>query len=438
MSTEDTTTPVVALKAVAHGALGIVRSLGRLGVRVYVVDSDPRAPAFSSRYCRGKFVYDIDKVPPEKLLTFMLDVGRRIGQRSILIPTNDDVAMFVADHADALKPWFIFAEQSSDLVHSLSSKKEMYCLAKKFGLPTAEAVFPQSRADVLNFLKAAVFPIMLKGVDGERLWRRTRKKMFIVRSQSELLEKYDSMEEPENPNLMLQEYIPGGDDTVWMFNGYFNEHSECLLGFTGKKIRQCPVYTGATSLGICQRNEIVEKTTKEFMKKIGYKGILDIGYRFDARDGVYKVLDINPRIGSTFRLFVAENGMDVARALYLDLTGQAVIPGLVPEGRKWIVEDLDLVSCFRYHRDGKLTVREWLRSFRGIQEAAYLAPDDLLPIVPMCVGRVGEGLRRIYNEGHRRLAGDFRDGLADRGVRSPSHLNEAWPSKSLQGRDTES
>ena len=33
---------------------------------------------------------------------------------------------------------------------------------------------------------------------------------------------------------------------------------------------------------------------------------------------------MNPRIGCTFRLFAATNGMDVARALYLDLTGQPV------------------------------------------------------------------------------------------------------------------
>src|SRR2546425_3495393 len=45
-------------------------------------------------------------------------------------------------------------------------------------------------------------------------------------------------EDLEHPNLMLQEYIPGGEDSVWMFNGYFNEHSECLFGITGKKLRQ--------------------------------------------------------------------------------------------------------------------------------------------------------------------------------------------------------
>src|SRR6266576_3219412 len=93
------------------------------------------------------------------------------------------------------------------------------------------------------------------------------------------------------------------------------DRSECLVSFTGKKIRQYPVFHGSTSLGICVENETVRKTTTEFMKKLGYKGILDVGYRYDARDGQYKLLDVNPRIGSTFRLFVAENGMDVARAM---------------------------------------------------------------------------------------------------------------------------
>src|SRR5216683_4807846 len=116
-------------------------------------------------------------------------------------------------------------------------------------------------------------------------------------------------------------------DTGWIFNGYFNRKSECLIGFTGKKIRQCPVHTGSTSLGICLANEEVENTTKRFMKSIGYRGILDIGYRYDARDGTFKVLDVNPRIGATFRLFVDANGMDVVRALYLDLTEQPVPSG---------------------------------------------------------------------------------------------------------------
>jgi len=91
-----------------------------------------------------------------------------------------------------------------------------------------------------------------------------------------------------------------------MFNGYFNDRSECLVAFA-RKFARTRFYRGVTSLGICLKNDIVEETTKKFMKAIGYKGILDIGYRYDARDGKYKLLDVNPRIGATFRLFVAKD-----------------------------------------------------------------------------------------------------------------------------------
>jgi predicted ATP-grasp superfamily ATP-dependent carboligase len=139
-----------------------------------------------------------------------------------------------------------------------------------------------------------------------------------------------------------------------------------------------------TCLGVCEPNEAVAETTKRFMAAIGYRGALDIGYRYDARDGEYKLLDVNPRLGATFRLFVdPRTGMDVARALYLDLTGQAVPPAAQRNGRKWIVEPWDVRSSLRYAKDGRLTLRGWLRSLRGVEEAAWFAGDDLRPFVMM-------------------------------------------------------
>src|ERR1043166_901526 len=50
---EKTETPVLILRSVHHGGLAIARSLGRLGVPVYVLDSNSHAPSFSSRSYRG-------------------------------------------------------------------------------------------------------------------------------------------------------------------------------------------------------------------------------------------------------------------------------------------------------------------------------------------------------------------------------------------------
>jgi D-aspartate ligase len=390
-----TSVPVVVLRPVNHGSLCLVRTLGRMGVKVYAVGDQPRSAGMMSRYCHGKFITNGNVAGRGALVEFLRDVSRRIGQRPILTCTDDDSSAFIADHADALREAFLFPIISSQLVRTLTDKKQMYFLARRLGVPTAETSFPKSRRDALDLIQdnRVRFPIMLKGIDGNLLERRGKPKMVIVRDAQELLRKYDEIEDPANPNLMFQEYIPGGDDSVWMFNGYFGQNSHCMLGFTGQKLRQHPVYVGATSLGICLRNEVVEKTTKDFMKAIDYRGVLDIGYRYDARDGQYKVLDVNPRVGATFRLFLATNGMDVVRAMYLDLTGQPVPSAPTCEGRKWVVEKGDLISFRHYRRDGKLKFVEWVRSFRGVQEAAWFATDDFVPFALMCLELSGQAIR---------------------------------------------
>jgi predicted ATP-grasp superfamily ATP-dependent carboligase len=400
--------PVLTFPSPAHGPLGITRSLGRLGVPIYNADFHAFAPSFSSAYSHGKFRLRCSYDDPLRLVEALQSCAHAIGQRCILLPTSDDATLFVAAQAGRLRESFIFPDRSPELVRSLCSKKLMYFLARKHQVPTPHTSFPQCRRDVIEFMEGVTFPIMLKAIDGSRLSQRTGKKMFIVRTKSELLETYDRAEDSAAPNLMLQEYIPGGDDVVWMFNGYFNRDSECLLGFTGKKIRQCPIHTGCTSLGICVRNEAVEQLTRRFMREIGYRGILDIGYRFDARDGLYKVLDINPRIGATFRLFVGQSGMDVARAMYSDLTGGSVQPDYAREGRKWIVEDIDFFSSVCYLREGSISFKQWWTSSVGIEECAYLAADDLVPILSMCLSRAAELCGRIYRRFRRVLAARLR------------------------------
>lgn len=388
-------TPVVILRSIAYAGLGIARSFGRLGIPVYTIEGMRSSPVFNSRYNREAFIWSIDDKPELESIEFLSHVSKKIDGQPLLIPTTDYAAMFVARNAGRLRECFRFPKQPEGLVDSLCSKKEMYLLAKRVGIPTPETVFPQSRRDVNDFLRTAIFPVMLKAIDGTRLCERVGKKMFIVNSAQELLELYDRVEDAAEPNLMLQEYIPGGEDSVWMFNGYFSQNSDCLAGFTGKKIRQCPAYTGYTSLGICVRNDTVDLLTRSFMKAIGYRGVLDVGYRYDARDGQYKVLDVNPRIGATFRLFVGDNGLDVARAFYLDMTAQQVPATRLCEGRKWAVEDRDLSSSFRYWRDGKLSARQWLASFRGVRETAYLAADDMRPVFARIKRVLASSMRRL-------------------------------------------
>jgi D-aspartate ligase len=395
------TTPVVVVVG-QLGGLAIMRSLGAWGVPLYGVDASPDAPALRSRYCRERVILDFKEHAPEPYLDGLLALGRRIGQRAILIATSDETTQFVADHRDALRGQYIFQDNPPELIRSLASKREMFELATRHGVPTPHTVFPKCVQDVERYAATGRFPVMLKGIYGNRLAARTRKKMVIVQSAAELLAEYQEMEDPHEPNLMLQEYIPGGDDQVYIFNGYFNDKSDCLVGFTGHKIRQFPVHVGCASLGECRWNETVATITTRFMKAVGYRGILDIGYRLDPRDGQYKVLDINPRVGQAFRLFVAENDHDVARALYLDFTKQLQPDIIRREGRRWMIEDYDLISTLHYFQEGSLEPLQWLRSFSGVEERAWFSWKDPAPFLVMLRRLSG----RLFKWATRRLAAE--------------------------------
>jgi D-aspartate ligase len=393
----DTSTPIVILQSMPwfhHGGLGIARTTGRLAIPIYWVHGQRWSPATLSRYVQERIVWDAD-APEEALVEYLLELGRRIGRESILIPIDDRGAIFLAEQAEALKERFLFPEQPDGLVFSLSNKKELHFLCKKMGLPTPEASFPQCRDEVMAFVEAAVFPVVMKRIVNRLPEHRMQESVVIVNDAQELLEEYEKIEGADEPNVMLQEYIPGGPESVWMFNGYFASDSECLAGFTGQKVRQAPPFTGATTLGICLENETVERMTIDFMRKIGYSGIVDMGYRYDYRDGRYKLLDVNPRVGSTFRLFVDSNGMDVVRALYLDLTGQPVKRGVPREGRKWMVEQSDLMSSIKYRWLGKLTLTQWVRSLQGLEEGAWFTRDDLVPFAAMCWASLDKAARML-------------------------------------------
>jgi D-aspartate ligase len=383
----DSATPIVVFGlspgALHHGALGIARSGGRMRIPVHRVCRERWAPASWSRY-GGEWVSVPDGSSDEQILDALRKLARQVG-RAILIPVDDAGSVFVDTHAAALELEFLFPRQPAGLARELSSKREMYELCMKHDIPTPASLFPTSEAELLELAEQMSFPTVAKCINaGDTPAASPR--VAIAQDRDELLHAYRLMESPGGGNVMLQEYVPGTPESVWMFNGYFDQQSECKLGFTGKKIRQSPPYTGATTLGVCEANDTVHEATTRLMKAVGYRGILDIGYRFDERDGKYKLLDVNPRIGGSFRLFVGDDGTDVLRAMYLDLTGQPVPSSGMTEGRRWIVEPLDLTSTLTYRRRGDITFSGWVRSLRGVREAAWFAADDPLPFLALWLG----------------------------------------------------
>jgi D-aspartate ligase len=398
----DWSTPAVVLKfdqnMLHHGSLGVIRSLGRLGVPVYGVHERPWAPAASSRYLSGRFFWEPDPDDPQRNLSGLLDLASRIGRRAVLYATDDAGAIFLAEHGEALRQAFLFPRPPADLPRRLAGKYSMFQLCRDLGVPTPQAMLAWSPGEAATFAGQAGFPLIAKlttpwrGATGQQLRSTT-----IIRTPGELREVCDRAGQAD-AGLMLQEYIPPAPGQDWFFHGYVGPDGRCEPVFTGVKDRSYPAHAGLTTLGRSVPNSRLRVQVTALAAQLGYRGIMDLDLRFDPRDAQYKLLDFNPRLGAQFRLFTTGTGVDVARAAYLDLTGQPVAAGEMTRDRRFLVENYDPLGAAGYWRRGELRPGAWARSLRGVDETAWLARDDWRPFGLMC-------LRMAWRAVSRRAAG---------------------------------
>ncbi len=408
----DVDVPAVIVKVgsypVHHGSVGAIRSLGRVGVPVYAVVEDPLTPAARSRYLRGHFVWPTKGTETEAaLVDGLARVGRRLPRRSVAIPTDDEAAVVLAEHAAELEEWYLIPQVTPQLPRMLTSKRGLFEVCRRHGVPTPAATFPSTFDEVEAFARQATFPLVVKNVDP---WQRLREPAVpsttVVATHEELCARAQSW--PSRLNVMLQEYIPKHDAEDWIVHAYCDRDSTTLVAFTGVKLRSWPPHAGVTTCACSVENDDLVSQSEVFFRLLGYQGIVDLDWRFDRRDGAYKLVDFNPRVGAQFRLFQDAAGTDVVRALHLDLTGREVPASQPVLGRRLIVENLDPAARVAY-RDEPLG---WLAPAGVRTELAWTVADDPIPLLAMTLRfgwMVTQRLIRSKVASRRRTAGPFRD-----------------------------
>ena len=120
---------------------------------------------------------------------------------------------------------------------------------------------------------------------------------------------------------MLQEYIPEEVADDWIFHGYFNAQSECLVGFTGVKYRSLPAYFGATTYSASCR----ESGSSRRSRSSSSAGSVTAGSSTWTGDSIGATVATDcsiatPRIGAQFRLFETTAGIDVVRTRNISIS----------------------------------------------------------------------------------------------------------------------
>jgi predicted ATP-grasp superfamily ATP-dependent carboligase len=377
-----------------HGGVGAIRSLGRLGIPMYAITEDRYTPAAASRYLRRAFVWPTTGTEePERLVEGLLRIGALIGRPTVLVPTDEEAAVLIAEHQEELGERFLFPRVDAKLPRRLASKQGLHELCVEHGIPSPAAAFPQSYEEIVAFAESARFPIVAK--NREAFVRRSQPAVngtTRIATREGLLTL--ARDWGDQPGVILQEYLPREEAEDWIVHAYFDADSTPLAMFTGVKVRSWPPHAGMTANAYVVDNPELADLAARFIKQIGFSGVIDLDLRFDRRDGQYKLLDFNPRMGAQFRLFESESGIDVVRAMHLDLTGRTVPEGEQRAGHRYIVENIDLPALLAYRRSGYTTPHAPARA--SGTELAWLAGDDLRPFFTMLARFVRPGARHLY------------------------------------------
>jgi predicted ATP-grasp superfamily ATP-dependent carboligase len=311
----------------------------------------------------------------------------------VLVPTDEEAAVLIAEHQEELGERFLFPRVDAKLPRRLASKQGLHELCVEHGIPSPAAAFPQSYEEIVEFAESARFPIVAK--NREAFVRRSQPAVngtTRIATREGLLSL--ARDWGDQPGVILQEYLPREEAEDWIVHAYFDADSTPLAMFTGVKVRSWPPHAGMTANAYVVDNPELADLAARFIKQIGFSGVIDLDLRFDRRDGQYKLLDFNPRMGAQFRLFENESGIDVVRAMHLDLTGRTVPEGEQRAGHRYIVENIDLPALLAYRRSGYTTPHAPARA--SGTELAWLAGDDLRPFFTMLARFVRPGARHLY------------------------------------------
>lgn len=347
--------PAVVLGGVG-GALSVTRSLSRHGVRVYAL-ADRLSLVRASRHCAQFVDLGSDEDIQDRWLEW-LETGPR---GAVVLPVGDDGLELVARHRPALESMgYIPIDGDGDLMLGLLDKQRTHEVALAAGIP-APATMPASDADADAVAARIGFPCALKPVHSHLFSRHFRVKLFVADDPAqfvEILSRTDAL----GIEMVATEIVRGSDDRHHQLYAYIDRRGKPLCALTLRKVRQYPIHFGLGTYFVTDRNPEVMEVGLRFCGEIGLRGLANVEFKRDSRDGNLKLIECNYRFTALNEL-VRVAGLDLAVMTYDYLTGRQVPP--VPEyragARFWRpIEDARAVRDYR--RAGELDYGRLLTS----------------------------------------------------------------------------
>jgi predicted ATP-grasp superfamily ATP-dependent carboligase len=356
--------------------LSIARSLGRHGVPVWVTTPPNIKLASCSRYTLRTLHWPEEEC--EAQVAYLLELAERYHlDQWVLFPTSDESAALLSKFHAELSRRFRVSTPNWNVLRWAYDKRLTYRLAAEERVDYPSTILPGTEADLDGV--GISFPAVLKPATHASINRFTAEKAWPAANREELLARYREARDLIPPDLILvQERIPGGGEAQFSYAALCCD-GQPIASLTARRTRQYPIDFGYSSSFVETLDvpEIVAPS-RRLLAAIRYTGLVEVEYKRDARDGRYKLLDINPRLW-TWSPLGGRAGVDFPYLLWQMMVGRSVPEQTGRIGVRWIRMCTDVPAAIHEMLRGRMSLWTYLRSLRGPVKFALMAADDPLP-----------------------------------------------------------
>lgn len=381
--------PAVVMPADRPASLGIARSLGRRGIPVYGIDTDPLAFGLYSKYIRPCPLADPANLDESRFQS-LLNLGKKLRDKAVLYPVSDDAVLLCSRHREELQKYYLFVMPEHQTISDLLTKDGLHNIAQAHAIPDPQMFQVNSRSDIEKLTGVLPFPVIIKPVFSPS-WLNPEimsllrdhplsgpPKVALCHNFDELLQIYDKLSAYDG-HIIIQEVIPGEDERLVYLCFYLNRLSQPLAWFAGEKLRVLPVGFGSASYVRSFHDPKLDQIGLKLLTGTRYQGLGGIEFKKDSRDDRYKLIEFNARLGM-WDSFGAKCGVDIPHIAYCDTLGNLVNPQMqYRQGVYWIDFQRDVRAFLLYRKHGSLSFLGWFKSLWVEKEWAVYTADDWKP-----------------------------------------------------------
>ncbi len=360
----------------AHVSIGVARSLGRHGIPVWLLANHP-IPKFS-RYVQRRF--DWPGADHAEGLSSIVDLAKQHDLKGwVLIATGDqDMRMIAQNHAK-LSQHFRVATPEWDTIQWVYDKRLTYQRAAALGIDCPWSFQPRDIDEVRTIDYR--FPVILKPAFRKSADEFTQAKAWKANDRAGLLRLYRRAAALVGDDaVIVQEWIPGTGAAQYSYAGLLDRGLP-IASLVARRARQHPIDFGRSSTFVeTTEQPQFEDLARRFLKSIDYTGVVEVEFKYDARDRQYKLLDVNGRFWTWCGLG-ALAGIDFPYLAWQQAAGETIAPCRARAGVGWMHGSRDILAACEEISGGGLKIRDYLSSFCRPLVFANFALDDPLPAI---------------------------------------------------------